>query len=210
MKERILKLLILLVAAYAMSRAFDWPESLTYFTYLSNIFAAAVCAFQLFRPGEKAVLWKYAATVSVIITFLVFLLVLAPMNRRGLMAAYASSHWSSLCLHLIVPLLSVIDFILIDAPHMHWQKKHIPLAMLPPAVYYLYVLILALRGYRWGRDAGPYFFLNYKGPAGWFGFVPEKNSIGVVYALLALMCAFFLVGWGLWGLARRREKNRPC
>ena len=208
MKGRILKTLILLSTAYAMIRMAHWAAGFTYFTQLSNLFAAAVVLWQLIRPGEKATLWKYAATVSILVTFLVFLCVLAPRVPGGLMAAYAQDHWASLCLHLITPALTAADFLLHDALPVRWRKKHIFLSLLPPLVYYAFVLLLSWAGFRWGGMAGPYFFLDYAGPAGWLGFAPEEGRVGVAYAVLAMIGVFLLLGWGMWAAARRAGAGR--
>ncbi len=202
-KPPVLKLLILLCTAYAMLRMWHWKIGFTYFTQLSNLFAAGAVLFQLVRRGSpRAFLVKYAAAVSIFITFLVFLLVLAPAVPGGLLAAYRQDHWASLCMHGITPCITIADFLKNDVKAFRGvlTKRHIFLSLLPSLVYYGFVLVLRFSGVRWAGMTAPYFFLNDSAPAGWFGWMPEtagpySSGAGVVYALLLMLVLFLLAGW---------------
>ena len=115
MKRYALKSCILLSVAYAMFRMAHWALGFTYFTQLSNLYVAAAVICQLAKPGRGSLLLKYTAAVSIVITFLVYLLVLAPMVPGGLIAAYRQDHWASLCLHVLTPAFAVADFLLVDS-----------------------------------------------------------------------------------------------
>ena len=208
------KLLILLVTLYAMLMMLHWPVGFTFFTQLSNLYAAVVAGLQIAKPRSAGLaVVKYTATVCITATFLVFLTVLAPLDPRGLVAAYAQDHCASLCMHFITPVLTVWDFLANDAGDLRPDRKLVPFAVLPPLLYYLMILILSMSGFRWNGKAAPYPFLNYDAPAGWFGFMPETADyttlgIGVAYAVLGMVGVFLLLGWGLAAAARALRKWR--
>ena len=61
-----------------------WPIGMTYFTQLSNLFVAAVLLMQLLRPSARVLPGlKFSATVSIFVTFLVYLTVLGPPGVSG-------------------------------------------------------------------------------------------------------------------------------
>ena len=199
-RRNVLKILILLSTGYAMVRMLHWPIGFTFFTQLSNLYAAAVVLLQLVS-GKRLRVLKYSAAVSIFITFLVYLLVLAPMMPGGILAAYGQDHYASLCLHLITPVLTITDFFLNDADYT-WEKKHLLYALFPPCIYLIFILVLGKCGVRWGAGnmTAPYLFLNYAAPAGWFGFMPETANyttlgIGVFYCIIAMLLLFVLVAW---------------
>ncbi|MBR0393357.1 MAG: Pr6Pr family membrane protein [Oscillospiraceae bacterium] len=212
-RRNILKILILLSTGYAVAIMMHWPIAFTFFTLLSNIYVAAVVLMQLLSGGRKYRVLKYSAAVSICITFLVYLFVLAPMMPGGILAGYRQDHYSSLCLHLITPALTIADFFLNDADGV-WEKKHVFAALIPPALYLVFILVLGKLGVRWGagRMIAPYLFLNYEAPAGWFGFIPQTANyttlgIGVFYCILALLLLFTLIAWLFLSIARAAGKR---
>ena len=212
MRKNFLKLIILCSTGYAVVRMLHWPMGFTFFTQLSNLYVAAVVFCQMVS-GRPFRLWKYTAVVSILITFLVYLFVLAPMEPKGIAAAYRQDHYASLCLHLITPFAATADFLLHDADYP-WERKHLGIALLPPVAYLLFILTLGQAGVRWGarQMIAPYPFLNYNAPAGWFGFRPDTKGyttlgIGVFYAILMLLALFLAVGWVLQAIVRRQSKN---
>ena len=211
-KPPVLKILILLTTLYAMLMMLHWPIGFTFFTQLSNLYAALIVILQLLfrRPGKRLVLWKYTAAVSITMTFLVYLFALAPAVPGGLLAAYAQDHCASLCMHLITPVLTVWDFLKNDAPASDWDNRFLPLSALPPFAYFAFILILGQCGFRWWDMSAPYPFLNYTAPAGWFGFLPETAGyttlgIGVFYVVIAMTALFLLSGWLLLAAAKHRH-----
>ncbi|MBR0062788.1 MAG: hypothetical protein IJP67_01325 [Oscillospiraceae bacterium] len=193
------KLITLASTAYAIIAMLHWPVGFTYFTQLSNIFAALVSLWKIIRPASlSAGMAKFSAAVSITATMLVFLLVLAPMDPRGIAAAYAQDNCASLCLHFITPVSVIADF-LMNGP----DGEHSPaLAVAPPMAYFAFILALSLFGFRWKGMAAPYPFLNYIAPAGWFGFMPESADyktlgIGVFYAVIVMLAAFLAIGRAL-------------
>ena len=210
------KVFIVLVTLYAVLMMLHWPIGFTFFTQLSNLFTAAVTLGQLITGGRSRgiELLKYAAAVSITVTFFVFLLVLAPLDPRGIPAAYAQDHCASLCMHLINPVLTVGDFLADSRSAAPLRKSHIFMALVPPVGYFAFILCLDALGFRWNGMTAPYLFLNYEAPAGWFGFLPETAGfttlgIGVFYVILILLFLFLLVGRGLYTAAeaiRRRAQ----
>ena len=212
-KNLVPKGLILVTTLYAMARMWHWTIGFTYFTQLSNLFAALTVAVQLVqslrgRRSRNTAAVKFAATVSILVTFLVYLSVLGPMTPGGLLAAYREDGWASLCLHLITPLLTFADFCLNDA-EWNWRFRHALCAALPPVIYFLFILLLGALGVRWYQGmSAPYPFLNYAAPCGWFGYLPETAGattlgIGVFYVMLALLLVFLTAGQLLIAISHR-------
>ena len=209
------KVLIVLFMIYAVAAMLHWPVGFTFFTQLSNLFAAGVSLWQLLSRGQspKSYLAKYTAAVSITVTFFLFLLVLAPLDPRGIPAAYAQDHYASLCMHLIIPILTVWDFLADSRDVAVLKKSHVFMALLPPMAYFLFILLLGSFGFRWNGMTAPYLFLNYAAPAGWFGFLPETAGrttlgVGVFYAVLLLLFVFLLVGRVLLAAAQAFSARR--
>lgn len=206
------KISVLISTAYAVIMLLHWPIGFTFFTQLSNIYAAAVVLLQLISR-KKHPLLKYSATVSIFITFAVYLLFLAPMMPGGIFAAYRQDHYASLCLHVLTPAFTIADFFLNDT-EFRWEKKHLLYAVFPPVCYLIFILVLGKLGVRWGRGdmTAPYLFLNYGAPAGWFGFMPETANyttlgIGIFYCIIVLLLLVLLIGWLFLCLATKRPKQ---
>ncbi len=205
------KLLILASTAYAVVNLLHWPIGFSFFTQLSNLFLAAVVLLQLLFPKARFLPGlKFSAVLSIFVTFLVFLTVLGPVVPGGLPAAYAQDHGASFCLHLLNPALAMLDFFRNDAA-FPYGKRHAALALVPPFLYFLFILALGRLGLRWpGNMLAPYPFLDYGSPAGWFGLVVGGSrffpiQIGTFYAVLALLLLFYAAAHILLFLARRRR-----
>ena len=101
-----------------MGNSYAGPsKTLLYYTNQSNVLMGIICLFfalwQIFSKRSMprwAYVVKYAGTVAITITFLVFWLFLAPFMTAD-MPIYTLN---SICLHLVAPLLAVTDFILFD------------------------------------------------------------------------------------------------
>lgn len=232
MKRYIFKILVLVSVCYAMVMMLHWPIGFTFFTQLSNLFAAAAAGVQLvyeFRSRNerkdtpcprRVYLLKYMSVVSVVVTFLVFLCVLAPVTPGGFLRAYTQDHCASLCMHLITPVLMTAD-LLINDTRFDWNTVSAGRGLIPPFVYLLFILLLGACGFRW-RFAGarvemmaPYAFLNYAAPAGWFGFRPETAGyttlgVGVFYMILLLILVVYAVSrLVLFVLRKRQVRSDP-
>lgn len=224
MRKKALKILVLLSVGYAILMMLYWPIGFTFFTQLSNLFAAFTVLLQLLflrrveKTGEEKqgaasgdgntypdwlYALKYMVTVSILVTFLVFLCILAPFSRRGFIAAYTQDHFASLCMHLLTPFLMTADFLINDIDH-DWDTVPAWYGLIPLVAYLVFIYGMGAFGFRWrwgplregireGMTA-PYPFLNYNAPAGWFGFRPETadfSTIGIgVFYMIVLMTLF--------------------
>ncbi len=127
MKKKIDLLLCALAfcaSAYALIMYFLYlgPLNFSYFTSLSNLLIVVVALWRLllaaFKKDKKLSVSYYAvkfvAALAILITFLVYLLILAPTNANGFFGAYKTYHCASLCAHVISPLLILIHFFVFD------------------------------------------------------------------------------------------------
>ena len=154
---------------------------------------------------------KFMATISITLTFFVYMLLLAPTNSQGFIGAYLNNGAGSLCVHFITPVLAIIDFLLFSE-HYRPDEKHVYYSVVPPLVYVGYVIVLGhVFHIRWYGDMlAPYNFLNYGAPTGWFGFdlslLGSKTlGIGTFYMIVVLLIIF--IGLGTLFLKLKRTKK---
>ena len=214
MKKRILSIIIKIIAIvssrYGIIRTSYSLLTYTYFTTLSNIFIDVVLLIFLIREiyylvNKKELevknglyITKFLATISITLTFFVFMTILAPTIEGGFINAYLMYGCGSLCLHFITPLIAIIDFLFLTKGYKS-KKSHALYAVIPPLLYVLFVVIASSLGLRWGTMGAPYNFLNFKAPTGWFGFDLsimgfESLGIGVFYMIVLLTIVFVLIG----------------
>ena len=226
-RSMVLKIIAVLASCYGMAQTYTGPQFLTFFTNLSNIFLDVVMLvflaqdFQMLKSDGKRPFangWyvvKFMATISITLTFLVYLLLLAPMNEGGIIGSYLHNNGGSFCVHFITPVLAILDFILYDY-RMESSRKHILFAVVPPLCYVGFVIILAALGVRWYKDMyAPYNFLNFGAETGWFGFdLSQMGSktlgIGVFYMIAVLLLIFLGIGSCFLAVKERRRKRRGC
>lgn len=200
----IIKLIAIISSIYGMIKSYAGPITLTYFTILSNIFITTMLIIFLIKEIKNIKLQnvfyitKFLATISITLTFFVFLTLLAPTYPTGIISAYIGNDASSLCVHFITPILSIIDFLLFDSEYKS-KKIHAVYAVIPPILYVVFILILGSLGVRWGVMYAPYNFLNYNAKTGWFGFDTsimgwETLGIGVAYMIIILLIIFVIIG----------------
>lgn len=208
----VIKGIAILAGIYGLIMGIETLHDLTYFTNLSNILIILILLvfgildiIILSNPKKCTIkkqylfITKFALTLCISITWLIYMCILAPTNDDGFFASYMHHHFGSLCLHFITPVLAIIDFILFDYNY-NSTGKHCFYAILPPILYVLFIVILAETGVRWGDDMkAPYNFLNYNTGTGWFGFdLSSINSttlgIGVAYMIFVLILIFLGIG----------------
>jgi hypothetical protein len=180
--------------------------SLLFFTLQSNIWIMVIMSLfacndiHRLRRGrgflnQKWFRVKYVFTVSVMLTFLVFGLLLFPV----LPLDYSLSV-TSIALHLVAPAVALVDYALYDhGPKI--ERSDVWMTLLPPLYYVLFVVVCNLIGVRFPPDgaAAPYFFMDYE-KYGWFRI--DQNGIGVFYwslllILFVLLIAFLLRALGI-------------
>jgi len=206
-----IKALAIISCIYGLCVGLTEPKDMTYFTNLSNILIALMLLLSLVfdivihkSNGTKNpknnffFIMKFVFTLCITITFLIYMIILAPTSDLGFFASYMNNHCGSLCLHFITPVLAIIDFVFLDYNYKS-SPVHSIYAIIPPLVYVGIIVILATTGMRWGSMSAPYNFLNYGAPTGWFGFdLSQMNStslgIGVAYMIVGLVIIFLLIG----------------
>jgi len=200
----IIKLIAIISCIYGLINTFYGLISYTYFTTLSNIFILIMLIIFLIRDirhKEKSnmlYLIKFLATISISLTFFVFLFILAPAYSKGFIEAYKLYNWGSLCLHFITPLLSIIDFFIFDYKYKS-KKIHSIYATVPPLIYVGFVILLSNLSVRWHDMKAPYNFLNFGSKVGWFGidlseYGETSVGIGVFYMIIILLILFIILG----------------
>ena len=173
---------LLCVASGADSFMGSW-NALKFFTIQSNIWVAlaeacgVVTILKKKTPSKICNIIKLMVTVAITLTGFVFCFILAPTFPGAWILA-------NVLTHVIVPIASVLDFLVYDAQFAYQKKWCFTAAILP--VYYV---IFAAYGYaqNWEFMPGvnyPYFFLNWGSPAGVFGFCKGLPFIGVGYWIL--------------------------
>lgn len=220
----IIKLTAIAVSVYGMCMSFQGWISLTYFTNLSNIFMDLVLFgfmvhdIKKFKKGGKmsppANGWyvvKFMATISITLTFLIYLTLLAPTNPAGFLNAYLQNGAGSFCVHFLGPILSILDFILFDF-YYESSHAHIFFAMLPPYVYMGFIVALAENGIRWNETMwAPYNFMNYGASTGWLGFDISqmgRTTLGIGVAYNIIIISILFMGIGMFYLLVKNIRRR--
>lgn len=185
-------------------------KSFTYFTTLSNVALDIVLAIfivldillltrQRNYKSNGLYILKFLMTLSITLTCLVYMLILGPTSESGIIGAYLDNHAGSLGVHLVGPVLAIIDFLVFDK-EFESKKIYALYAVIPPICYLGFVYALAAGGMRWyGTMTAPYNFINYNAPTGWFGWDLSQMSyesfgIGVAYMIVLLILIFIAIG----------------
>lgn len=206
----IVKSIAIISSIYGIIRVYLGPLTFTYFTTLSNIFVSTMLFIFLVKEVLSLIkkknivlknylyVIKFLSTISITLTFFVFLTLLAPTIEGGFINAYLEKGAGSLCVHFITPLLSILDFLFFDNDYKV-KKTHSIYATIPPLLYVFFVVVASTLGLRWGNMYAPYNFLNYHAATGWFGFDLslfgwETLGIGVFYMIVILSIIFIIIG----------------
>ena len=161
----------------------------SYFTNLSNLFAAFVLLLSVFSSSSASRDHvRYASTVNMTVVGLVFAVLLRNVDLGALLP------WVNFVLHYIMPVAVVLDW-LVRPPVLRLKAKNILLAMVFPAAYLAYVV---LRGTSTGWY--PYPFLNPSNVGGYGG---------VAMYALGIVGTFLLAGWALLAVGNHLASSRP-
>lgn len=219
-----MKAVAVIVSVYGMMLSQSGAMTFTYFTNLSNVVAdVALGAFLIMDiilvcgNGEKnykknwMYVIKFMATISITLTFLVYMFILAPTNENGVLYAYFHNHGASFCVHFLTPVLAVADFFLYDYDYKS-TRKHALYAIIPPLAYVGYVVVAGRLGVRWGDGMmAPYNFLNYGAATGWFGFdmsVADSTTLGIGVAYMIIVLVIIFLGLGQMYLKLKDMRQR--
>lgn len=178
------QLLLHLGASYSAVNFFS------YFTNLSNLFAAVVFLLAAFNaiPGSAATrdAVRFISAVNMVVVGIVFAVLLRNVDLGALLP------WVNVVLHYLIPVAALADWLL-DPPASRLSAKHLGLALLLPAAYLAYVIVR-------GASVGwyPYPFLNPANVGGQGGVAAYSAGIAA---------AFLLAGWALLALGNRRRSR---
>lgn len=170
-------------------------RSFMYFTIQSNILIALICAVgAILMLGRKPVkngwfILKLVGTVSITLTGAVFTFLLAPT-----LGAFA---WqiNNVLTHLVVPIAAIADFF-VTGICGEYKKSHVLFVSIPPLAYVIYAVLCYVQGWTFADGHNyPYFFFNWEGPAGAFGFIGEFPFMGCIWWMLALGAIILGVGF---------------
>lgn len=220
MRSIILKVIILAAVVYGVLMSTDDPNTFTKFTTLSNIgvgvamllfiateFAGIRCGRDL--RAQWMYVFKFMMTIGVLITFVMYMTMIAPKSSQGLFGSYANHHYGSLMLHFVSPILVVVDFYKFDSGYQP-KPMHAVFSILPPLAYVGMIVVLAQNGYRWAHGMlAPYAFLNFGAPTGWWGWDLGTASvtsvgIGTGYMTIFLSAIFVLIGIVMLMIKRKK------
>ena len=128
-----------------------------YFTVQSNLFAGITALIALFYQGKPTKVLKFMSATATGLTFAVVALFLGPVY--GYWRMYKNAN---LFFHLIVPLLSMTDYMLLrDAPNeKKWKLFSAMLTVVYGCGYILNILINGTGG-RYPNNNDFYFFLRW-------------------------------------------------
>ena len=196
------------ISAYASKDTFmGGSRVFMFFTIQSNIAIAIVAligAVLLIRKRLIRDIWfviKFVGTVSITLTGAVFTFVLAPT-----LGEYA---WNlqNILTHVVVPLAAIADFFVTGA-YGDIKKSSVFFVVLPPAAYVVYAAIAYVAGWEFMEGINyPYFFLNWGGPAGAFGFMKTFPFMGTAWWIVALLGLLLIVGY-ISPDSRRHQKKK--
>lgn len=177
------QLLIHVAASYNILNFFS------YFTNLSNIFAAVILLLCVFlKSSGSQDIARYVSTVNMTVVGLVFAVLLRNVDLGSLLP------WVNFALHYVMPVAIVLDWV-VNPPTIRLKPRQVFFALAFPIIYLLYVIIRgAITGWY------PYPFLN---PA-------KVGGNGVVAAYsLALAATVTLFSWVFFAVGNRLSSAKP-
>ncbi len=165
----------------------------SYFTNLSNLFAAAVLLIDAIKGLSKHEARvddriRFASTVNMAVVGIVFAILLRDVDLGALLP------WVNFVLHYLMPCVIVLDWLL-QPPYKPIRMQHLLLTLVFPALYLAYVLA---RGSLTGWY--PYPFLNPVNTGGYAGVAGYSAGI---------TACFVASGWVLMKLGNRHRPARP-
>lgn len=181
-----------------LSLSYSAVNFFSYFTNLSNLFAAGVLLLVAMsrdgdgdgdeRTGARHDLVRYLATVNMLIVGIVFAVLLRDVDLGALRP------WINVLLHDVMPVAMLLDWLLVP-PRRALAPRSIAIALVFPAAYLAYVVVR-------GAASGwyPYPFLDPARVGGPAAVVAYASAIAV---------AFLLAAWALRAFGNRRAMSRP-
>lgn len=177
-----------------------------FFTVDSNIFMGIVALIFAIKEikflkgkideiSTRTYSLKLMATVSVGLTFFTVFGYLGPIAEGGIFSLLKNSN---LFLHLIIPVLSMVNFSLFEKTNK-LKFKYSFLGVIPTMVYSIFYLINVLAHIENGKVSPIY---------DWYWFV--QGGIWQVYIVFPFMLIFtYIISLALWRI-NRKKKNNNC
>jgi len=170
----------------------------SYFTELSNLFAAAIFLIGAYRVGGRRStafdLLRGASVLYMLTTGIVYAVLLS--------GQVVIVPWVNTVLHQVMPLAVLADW-LIDPPRRRLPLRGVLLWMAFPVVYIAYTLVRGPLAHWY-----PYFFVNPNRPGGYL--LVAGSCLGIAVGQVALSGGIAWVGNGLGGrglrVGRRGER----
>lgn len=163
-------------------RGFSTTDYFSYFTELSNLFAAAIFLYGTIHPrgtrSRTVELFRGAAVVYMLTTGIVYAVLLSGQD--------VTYPWVNTIVHRLMPVAVALDW-LIDPPRVRLELRQTILWMSFPLVYVMYTLT---RGaiINWY----PYFFVNPNRHGGYL--LVAGDCAAITVGILALIVAATWVG----------------
>ncbi len=170
-----------------------------YFTFQSNVWIALfglIAGISQLRNVKSGVyefsratyIIQYVFTVSITLTGIVFCFVLLPTAIKDPALRSVMLDWPQIFMHVIVPILSVIDFLAWTRPvNFRFKAFDFLYTLIPPIYYWGFSAIGYFQNWDFGGTNYPYFFLNYGSPAGFVGFSREMPYfMGTLWWIIAI------------------------
>lgn len=172
---------------------FDVINFFSYFTNLSNLFAAFVLLLTAFRffagrgAPDSSDRLRAVSVVNMAVVGIVFAVLLRNVDLGSLLP------WINAWLHYVMPCAVVLDWLLLQPPRTKLGSRQLLMIQIFPLAYLAYVLVR-------GSSVGwyPYPFLN---PANVGGYG------GVAAYAVGIALTFFVGGWVLLALGNRLNRS---
>lgn len=201
------------ISAFASETAFMGGSTVfMFFTIQSNIAIALIALIggivllMRRKPAKGWYVIKFAGTIAITLTGVVFCVVLAP--------TLGDKAWNlqNVLTHVVTPVFSIADFF-VSGIDSDIKKRNVFWVIVPPILYAIYAGIGYVRGWEFAPGYNyPYFFLNWGSPAGAFGFSKELPFMGVAWWIVAIMIFLLIIGFLylkiLDGIKRSYKKRR--
>ena len=197
-----------IIASFGLfSYTFRW-DFYIHFTNLSNYFCIGILIAELIGVIKKkedsyiktAPLIKFMGLLSILLTFFVFNIMLAPAREE-----YLNFTINSVTFHVLIPIIYVLDWILFYERKSNW--KYPLISVIVPLIYVIFIFIHAAC---FKFDVGvqnfggtgpfiyPYFFLD----------INTQGIGGVLMWIAILALAFVVVGYIMYGIDKLILKYR--
>lgn len=179
-------------------------DMLKYFTVQSNLFVGivslifAIKQYKILKGKKEEIELKYyvlklMSTTAVGLTFFAVFTYLGPFTKYGLPAMLMNSN---LFFHLIIPVLSIINFVFFEKTDK-LKFKHVLWGLLPTFLYQIFYSINVLIHMENGKISYVY---------DWYLFLQKGTWIAIIGVPLFLLLTFF-ISLLIWKFNRKKQET---